>query len=235
MFNIKFYTKIKIVIFLLFYPFLTQKIKKFIIFLIKNYKLSHSQIYQDIFVYFFSNVKRKGFFIEIGAADGVNISNTYLLEKKFYWDGIICEPNPVHKLSNLINRKAILDTNIIDYKDFNKKYFYMNDDTFNSSINKNKKYKKKIYLKTISLNFLLNKYKCPRTIDYISIDTEGNEYSILKNFNFKKYNVKIFTIEHNFNNSKRKNIFRIMKKNNYVRVLQNLSYMDDWYIKKDFY
>jgi FkbM family methyltransferase len=235
MFNIKFYTKIKIVFFLLFYPFLTQKIKKFIIFLIKNYKLSHSQIYQDIFVYFFSNVKRKGFFIEIGAADGVNISNTYLLEKKFYWDGIICEPNPVHKLSNLINRKAILDTNIIDYKDFNKKYFYMNDDTFNSSINKNKKYKKKIYLKTISLNFLLNKYKCPRTIDYISIDTEGNEYSILRNFNFKKYNVKIFTIEHNFNNSKRKNIFRIMKKNNYVRVLQNLSYMDDWYIKKDFY
>ena len=235
MFNIKFYTKIKIVFFLLFYPFLTQKIKKFIIFLIKNYKLSHSQIYQDIFVYFFSNVKRKGFFIEIGAADGVNISNTYLLEKKFYWDGIICEPNPVHKLSNLINRKAILDTNIIDYKDFNKKYFYMNDDTFNSSINKNKKYKKKIYLKTISLNFLLNKYKCPRTIDYISIDTEGNEYSILRNFNFKKYNVKIFTIEHNFNNSKRKNIFRIMKKNNYIRVLQNLSYMDDWYIKKDFY
>jgi len=235
MFNIKFYTKIKIVIFLLFYPFLTQKIKKFIIFLIKNYKLSHSQIYQDIFVYFFSNVKRKGFFIEIGAADGVNISNTYLLEKKFYWDGIICEPNPIHKLSNLINRKAILDTNIIDYKDFNKKYFYMNDDTFNSSINKNKKFKKKIYLKTISLNFLLNKYKCPRTIDYISIDTEGNEYSILRNFNFKKYNVKIFTIEHNFNNSKRKNIFRVMKKNNYVRVLQNLSYMDDWYIKKDFY
>ena len=235
MFNIKFYTKIKIVIFLLFYPFFTKKIKKFIIFLIRNYKLSHSQIYQDIFVYFFSNLKKKGFFIEIGAADGINISNTYLLEKKFYWDGIICEPNPFHKLSNLTNRKAILDTNIIDYKDLKKKYFYMNDDTFNSSINKNKKYKKKIYLKTISLNFLLNKYKCPKTIDYISIDTEGNEYSILKNFNFKKFNVKIFTIEHNFNNLKRNNILKIMKKNNYIRVLQNLSYMDDWYIKKDFY
>jgi FkbM family methyltransferase len=235
MFNIKFYTKIKIVIFFLFYPFFTKKIKKFIIFLIKNYKLSHSQIYQDIFVYYFSNLKKKGFFIEIGAADGINISNTYLLEKKFHWNGIICEPNPIHKLSNLTNRKAILDTNIIDYKGFKKKCFYMNDDTFNSSINKNKKYKKKIYLKTISLNFLLNKYKCPKIIDYISIDTEGNEYSIVKNFNFKKFNVKIFTIEHNFNNSKRNNIFKIMKKNNYIRVLQNLSYMDDWYIKKNFY
>ena len=233
MFNIKFYTKIKIIIFFLLYPFLNKKIKKFIIFLINNFKLSHSQIYQDIFVYFFSNLKKKGFFVEIGAADGINISNTYLLEKKFCWNGIICEPNPIHKLSNLTNRKAILDTNIIDYKDFNKKYFYMNDDTFNSSINKNKKYKKKIYLKTISLNSLLKKYKCPETIDYISIDTEGNEYSIIKNFNFKKYNVKIFTIEHNFNNSKRISILNVMKKNNYIRILENLSYMDDWYVKKD--
>ena len=235
MFNIKSYTKIKIIIFLFFFLFLDKKFKKFIIFLIKNYKLSHSQIYQDIFVYFFSNLKTKGYFVEIGAADGINISNTYLLEKKFNWNGIICEPNPIHKLSNLINRKAKLDTNIIDYRDSNKKYLYMNDDTFNSSTKNDKKYKKKIYLKTISLNSLLNKYKSPKTIDYISIDTEGNEYSILKNFNFKKYNVKIFTIEHNFINSKRNSILKVMKKNNYIRILKNLSYMDDWYIKKDFF
>jgi FkbM family methyltransferase len=214
---------------------LDKKFKKFIIFLIKNYKLSHSQIYQDIFVYFFSNLKTNGYFVEIGAADGITISNTYLLEKKFYWDGIICEPNPIHKFSNLTNRNAVLDTNIIDYKDFNNKYFYMNDDTFNSSINKKKNYIKKIYLKTISLNSLLKKYNSPKNIDYISIDTEGNEYSILRNFNFKKYNVKIFTIEHNFNNSKRSNILNIMNKNNYIRVFQKLSYMDDWYIKKDFF
>lgn len=235
MFNIKFYTQIKIIIFILFYPFLTKKIKKFIIFFVKNYKLSKSQIYQDIFVYFFSNLKKNGFFLEIGAADGVNISNTYLLEKKFNWIGIICEPNPIHKLSNLTNRKAKLDTNIIDCKDSHKKYLYMNDDIFNSSIKNDKKYKKKIYLKTLSLNSLLNKYKSPKTIDYISIDTEGNEYSILKSFNFKKYNVKIFTIEHNFNNAKRNSILKIMKKNNYIRILKNLSYMDDWYIKKDFF
>jgi FkbM family methyltransferase len=235
MFNIKFYTKIKIIIFLLFYPFLNKKIKNFIIILIKKHKLSYSQIYQDLFAYHFSNQKKGGFFVEVGAADGINISNTYLLEKKFGWNGIICEPNPIHKLSNLSNRKATLNTNIIDYKDSNKKYFYINYDTFNSSIMKNIKYKKKIYLKALSLNSLLNKYKTPKTIDYISIDTEGNEYSILKKFNFKKYDVKIFTIEHNFNNSKRNSILKVMKKNNYLRVLKNLSYMDDWYIKKDFF
>jgi len=235
MFNIKFYTQVKVISFLFLYPFLGKRLKEFIIYLIKNFKFSHSQIFQDIFVHFFSNFKHGGFFIEIGAADGINISNTYLLEKKFNWNGIISEPNPVHKFSNLMNRKAILDTNIIDHKDYNKKYFYISDDSFNSSVKKNKKYKKKISLTAISLNSLLKKYKSPKTIDYISIDTEGNEFNILKNFNFKKYNVNIFTIEHNFNVLKRNKILKIMKRNNYIRIFKNLSYMDDWYIKKNFF
>jgi FkbM family methyltransferase len=233
MFNIKFYTQIKVIFFLFFYPFLDKKFKEFIIYLINNYKFSHSQIFQDIFVYFFSNFKNKGFFIEIGGADGINISNTYLLEKKFYWTGIISEPNPLHKLSNLKNRKAILDTNIIDHKDSKKKIFYISNDSFNSSVKKNKKYKRKISLRALSLNSLLKKYKSPKNIDYISIDTEGSEYDILKEFNFKKYKVNIFTIEHNFNILKRNNILKIMERNNYIRIFKNLSYMDDWYIKKN--
>jgi FkbM family methyltransferase len=235
MYNIKTYFKIKVFFFLLLYPFLDKKFKKFILYLIKNHKFSHSQIFQDIFVYFFSNFKKKGFFIEIGAADGINISNTYMLEKKFHWKGIVSEPNPVHKLSNLMNRKAILDTNIIGHKDYDKKIFYINENSYNSSVKKNIKFKKKVTLRAISLNSLLKKYKSPKTIDYISIDTEGNEYNILKNFNFKKYNINIFTIEHNFNISKRNNILKIMEKNNYIRIFKNLSYMDDWYIKKDFF
>ena len=49
--------------------------------------------------------------------------------------------------------------------------------------------------------------------------------------NFKKFKVKIFTVEHNFNKIIRKKILKIMKKNKYKRVHENLSYMDDWYIK----
>lgn len=235
MINIKLYTQIKIFFFLLLYPFINKELKNFIIFFIKNYKISRSQIYQDLFVCFFSNCKKRGYFVEIGAADGVNISNTYLLEKKFYWEGIVCEPNPIHKLNILTYRKAKLNTNIIDSKNCNIKYFYINKDTFDSSIKKNKECKSKIYIKTLSLNSLLKKYKSPKKIDYISIDTEGNEYNILKHFNFKKYDIKIFTIEHNFNLANRNNIFKIMKKNNYIRIFKNLSYMDDWYVKKDFF
>lgn len=66
-----------------------------------------------------------------------------------------------------------------------------------------------------------------KNIDYCSIDTEGNEIQIIKNFNFKKYNINFISIEHNFDKKKREKIFTIMKKNNYTRILKYLSYMDD--------
>src|SRR4051812_34384611 len=38
--------------------------------------------------------KRDGFFIEIGAYDGIRFSNTYLFEKERGWKGICIEPIP---------------------------------------------------------------------------------------------------------------------------------------------
>ena len=104
------------------------------------------------------------------------------------------------------------------------------DQDGNESLRKNST---KLEVDTISLNDLLEEYKAPNKINYISVDTEGSEYKILKNFNFKKYAVEIFTIEHNFIESKRNNIFELMSANNYVRAFQKISQWDDWYIKKD--
>src|SRR5579872_4950705 len=49
---------------------------------------SRSQIRQDLFVLSELNFKRDGFFVEFGAAGGVEDSNTYLLEEGFGWRGI---------------------------------------------------------------------------------------------------------------------------------------------------
>ena len=50
----------------------------------KNY----SQANQDMFVLMMLDGKRNGTFLEIGAHEPINISNTYLLEKDFDWNGI---------------------------------------------------------------------------------------------------------------------------------------------------
>ena len=54
-----------------------------------------------------------------------------------------------------------------------------------------------VEVETITLDDLLTKHNCPKKIDYISIDTEGNEMEILNIFPFDKWEVGFWTIEHN--------------------------------------
>ena len=56
-----------------------------------------SQAYQDMFVLTMLNGKKNGTFVEIGAYNGQQISNTYLLEKKFDWTGISIDINDISK------------------------------------------------------------------------------------------------------------------------------------------
>jgi hypothetical protein len=49
---------------------------------------SKAQLRQDIFVLNELNFKRDGYFVEFGATNGVDLSNTYLLEKGYNWKGI---------------------------------------------------------------------------------------------------------------------------------------------------
>ena len=53
--------------------------------LLKN---SYSQLKQDLNVLKYLNHKKNGYFVQVGAADGINLSNTYLIRKKYDWTGI---------------------------------------------------------------------------------------------------------------------------------------------------
>ena len=57
---------------------------------------SYSQHGQDLYVYetFFKNSAAKGCFVEIGAYDGVTLSNTLLFERHLGWSGLCIEPLP---------------------------------------------------------------------------------------------------------------------------------------------
>ena len=50
---------------------------------------SRSQLRQDLFVIFELKGKKRGYFVEFGATNGIDLSNTYLLETEFSWTGIL--------------------------------------------------------------------------------------------------------------------------------------------------
>lgn len=214
---------------------------KFLEFFAINQWNAPSQLSQDLFVIYFSGGKKDGFFLEIGACDGFHLSNTLGLER-YGWKGIISEPssvwhNKIKKRKCIISKKAVFSESGLKLKfEEIKKYPELSGLKENLDKDNNHHLRNEantVEVETISLNDLIGQNTSNKNIDYISIDTEGSEYEILKNFDFKKHNIEIFTVEHNFVEKKRKAIFDLLSSNNYLRVFTNISQWDDWYIKKN--
>jgi hypothetical protein len=196
-----------------------------------------SQFGQDLFVLNELNFKKNGFFVEFGATNGINGSNTYLLENKFNWRGILAEPAKIFYNELNKNRKCFIETNLV-WKNSKSRLLFHEDfagglSTIKKFIDHDTQIRKKnkeYILETISLNDLLVKYNAPKIIDYLSIDTEGSEFDILNNFDFNKYKFRIITCEHNFTPNKNK-IHKLLTKNGYVKKHSSLvSFVDDWYV-----
>jgi len=175
----------------------------------------YSQIEQD--KYFIENIikyKQNGVFIEIGGYDGITGSNTYFLEKNLYWDGIIveCNPNLVEKCK--ANRNCYMCDKALYKKDNDLVCFIipMGDEILGGkeqlgaikedikpesivAFEKSYRTKNEIYVKTININTLLSERNI-YSIDYVSIDVEGAEYSILETWDFNRHKVKFLTVEH---------------------------------------
>lgn len=195
---------------------------------------SQSQLGADIFVLDFLNFKEGGFFIECGAGDGFHLSNTLLLEKRFGWEGILVEPNK-HFHSTIKNgREALFEERLLSSESGHLVEFSELEVGELSGVTKNlggdSKYEKSRYLvESISLKDLLLLHHAPAVIDYFSLDVEGHEYEILKNFDFSAFRFRVISIEHNFSES-RALIYDLLVSNGYKRVFENLTSFDDFYI-----
>jgi len=93
-------------------------------------------------------------------------------------------------------------------------------------------YKKNYYsVDTVSLTDLLKEKGAPKLIDYLSIDVEGAEYEILRAHDWEAFKFQVITVEHNYE-SRRHDIHDLLTSNDYIRVLSEISLVDDWYVLK---
>jgi FkbM family methyltransferase len=204
---------------------------------------SRSQLRQDLFVISETEHKIKnkgGYFIEFGATNGIDLSNTYLLETEFSWTGILAEPARSWEKQLRANRPNASIETLCVWKDSNSRLIFNETDALELSTidsfsdgdgHRNTRLAGKKYeVQTISLNDLLIKHRAPKYIDYLSIDTEGSEYEILEAFNFNEFSFGIITVEHNYT-PQREKIFALLTGHGYKRKYENISAFDDWYVK----
>jgi len=201
-------------------------------------KKSRSQLRQDIFVLSELNYKRNGYFVEFGATNGIDLSNTYLLETEYGWSGILAEPATLWHADLDRNRKAKIDKRCVWKRTGESLIFNETNDAELSTIDalslsdhhgKAREGGKKYSVRTVSLVDLLNEHQAPNEIDYLSIDTEGSEFDILEHFDFKKYQFKIITCEHNYS-PMREELNLLFQKNGYRKKYEHISQFDDWWV-----
>jgi FkbM family methyltransferase len=197
---------------------------------------SKSEYFQDLWVLAATNSKKNGYFVEFGASNGIDASNTWLLEQKFAWRGILAEPSKSNFEILSRNRNCALDPRVVWDQSNEQLLFCERDENYLSSVKSegnNGSVRDEYLVNSVSLNDLLDEYEAPKIIDYVSIDIEGAELRILESFfKEKKYEVKLLSVEHNWRKDKYR-ILELMRLNNYENVFTNLSYRDLFFIKRD--
>lgn len=160
-----------------------------------------------------------GFYVEIGANDGITQSNTFFFERKYNWKGILIEPSPNNYLlcNQYRGKKNKIYCNACVGFDYNDKYVdmvYGNLMTIAKSLKLSLDSESehletaKDYLKAhegifqfgavaTTMTDILDRSNAPNLMDFLSLDVEGAEIEVLKGLDFSTYNFKYMLIEHN--------------------------------------
>ncbi len=166
---------------------------------------------------------KNGFYVEIGAYDGVTQSNTLYFEKNNNWKGILIEPSKekFKKCVKYRSKKNKFFNNAcvsFSFKDKKLELTYSGLKTFSKKFLSDKLQKEYRQLPEIfigekvhnykilakPMNSILIKSKAPKLMDLLSLDTEGSELEILGGINFNIFNFRYILVETNYFNKVKK-------------------------------
>jgi len=173
--------------------------------------LMPSQYGEDVLLWKFFQQKREGFYVDIGAYDGVGFSNTYFFEA-IGWDGILVEPVPQFYQSCLTTRPHSRVINAVVSNGETREIQFSIAEGGNgvgtlSFAGEDKKQLERIEreggtvrattLQSCSLNEILADHE--GSIDFVSIDVEGKEMEVLRGFDLIKFRPRVVIVEDNSN------------------------------------
>lgn len=180
----------------------------------------YSQYGQDQFVIDLLRGQRGGYFLDSGASNGVNSSNTLLLEREYGWRGLCVEPNRrLFERLAAIRRCDCVNVCLFDRNE-NVRFFEAGgqlggvaEDLAWEQLERAMHVKKiardaqgrppLVVRQAQTLRETLDRAGAPAIIDYWSLDVEGSELRLLRSFPFDRYTFRVITVEHNWLPAKR--------------------------------
>lgn len=152
--------------------------------------------------------KRSGFFVDVGAYDGVHLSNSYHFEQ-IGWTGLLVEPDPARAEHCLIARPRshTFHCAAVDSPDVREVTFHQVDaagvfSTTNLTTEHANRLSnmghvfKPMTVPARTVDSMLEEIGA-HCIDFVSIDVEGAELSVLKGFDLRRWSPSIVVIESN--------------------------------------
>ena len=155
----------------------------------------------------------KGVFVEVGAADGIELSNCHFFESEWGWDGICIEANP-HTFELLENNRGVAVINCaVAEKDGGTADFCSvsghcnglsgltsflsegDNARIDSEIEAHGGTREIISIPIRNLGSILRENGITK-VDYLSIDCEGADFDILKGIDFEEFNISVISVEH---------------------------------------
>jgi len=152
---------------------------------------AHPATQQDRWVIEKTNGRRKGYFVEIGAHNGVHHSNTLTLEAHYGWNGILVEPDPMlfaqlhHNRPQCMSIRATVDSELCEGKEFlfGNSYVGLVQHMPPDWLEEHKHRETRVgVVPTTTLYRLLDAVNCPHVVDFLTLDVEGAELPILDTF-----------------------------------------------------
>lgn len=177
---------------------------------------------------------KNGFFVDVGAHNGIDINNTLYFEKYNNWTGINIEPleNVYNELvknrNNCINKNCAISnyTGIVDFicnngytemlsgikEHYDKRHLQRLN--YENSIKGSTT--KIIKVKSEKLENILEDNNV-KHINYLSIDVEGGEYEVIKSINFDKVFIDVIGFEDNYSDNS-KIILEYLQNKGFIKI-----------------
>ena len=150
--------------------------------------------------------KRSGFFVEVGAYDGVNLSNTYHFEQAG-WTGVLVEPDPEMAESCRRERARSLTFQCAAGERAGEISFFKvaggeaYSTTSLSAAHRERLERmgltwREVRVAVRTLDSILEEARASR-VDFVSIDVEGGELAVLRGFDVRRWKPGVIIVETN--------------------------------------